>query len=149
MRHILLEVMHESWVENIERVICNFLLKKLKYHPNKNFRQKKCFCRLFLIICARKSQHNFDSFLFNGYEQLIFMCHVSCVPEVMHESWVENLEQVISHIFFKNITKLHFLENQHLSTSLEFEVCQKNLFRTVHALINSTGLFVFCVYIFF
>jgi hypothetical protein len=74
------------------------------------------------------------------------MCHM--LPEVMHESWVENIEQVICHIFFKNITKLHCLESQLLSTSLEFEIGRKNLFRTVHAYINSTGLIVYCFYFF-
>jgi hypothetical protein len=70
------------------------------------------------------------------------------LPEVMHGSWVENIEQVICHILFKNITKLHFLESQKLSTSLKFEIGWENLFRTVHAYINSTGLIVCCDYIF-
>jgi hypothetical protein len=62
-----------------------------------------------------------------------FMCHI--LPEVMHESWVENREQVICHFLFKNITKLDFFESQLLSTSLEFEIGRKNLFRKVHAYI--------------
>jgi hypothetical protein len=49
------------------------------------------------------------------------MCHM--LLEVMHESWVENIEQVICQILFKNITKLNFLESKLLSTSLEFEIC--------------------------
>jgi hypothetical protein len=52
------------------------------------------------------------------------------LPEVMHESWIENIEQVIDHILFKNSTKIHFLESQLLSTCLEFEIGRKNLFRT-------------------
>jgi hypothetical protein len=82
-----------------------------------------------------------------GTTHLFFMCHM--LPEVMHESWVENIDQVFCHIFFRNITKLNFLESQLLSTSLEFEIGRKNVFRTVHAYLNSTGLIVYCVYIFF
>jgi hypothetical protein len=64
-----------------------------------------------------------------GTRHSFFMCHM--LPEVMHESWVENIEQVICHVLFKNITKFNFLESHLLSTSLEFEIGQKNLFCTV------------------
>jgi hypothetical protein len=82
-----------------------------------------------------------------GTRHSFFMCHM--LPKVIHESWIENIEQVICHILFKNITKLHFLECQLLSTCLEFEIGRKNLFRTVHTYINSTGLIVCCDDIFF
>jgi hypothetical protein len=65
-----------------------------------------------------------------GTTHSFFMCHM--LPEVMRELWIENKEQVICHIMFKNITKLHYLESQLLSTYLEFEIGRKNLFRTVH-----------------
>jgi hypothetical protein len=82
-----------------------------------------------------------------GTRHSCFMCHM--LPEVMHESWIENIEQVICQMLFKNITKLHFLESQLLSTCLEFEIGRKNLFRTVHTYINPTGLIVCYDYIFF
>jgi hypothetical protein len=56
-----------------------------------------------------------------GTRHSFFMCHM--LPEVMHESWIENIEQVICHILFNNITKLHCLESQ----GLEFEIGRKNL----------------------
>jgi hypothetical protein len=52
-----------------------------------------------------------------GMRNSFLMCHM--LLEVMHESWVENREQVICHILFKNIQKLQFLGSQLLSTSLE------------------------------
>jgi hypothetical protein len=76
----------------------NLFKVQLGKRENLLMTKKIKFCRLFSILYARKSQHDFDSFLFTRHS--FFMCHM--LPEVMHEPW----------ILFKNITKLHFLESQ-------------------------------------
>jgi hypothetical protein len=74
-----------------------------------------------------------------------FMWHM--LLAVMHESWIGNIERAICHIWLKN-TNLHFYESLLLFTSLEFEIGRKNLFRTIHAYINSTEMILCCVFIF-
>jgi hypothetical protein len=60
------------------------------------------FCRFFSILCARKSQHDFDSSYLMGTRHSFFMCHM--LPKVMYESWIENIEQVICHILSRGKT---------------------------------------------
>jgi hypothetical protein len=82
-----------------------------------------------------------------GTRHLFFMCLM--LPEVMHESWIESIEQVICHILFKNITKLHFLESQLLSTCLEYE---KGSFLKIETALSDSITMVltknFCIKIF-
>jgi hypothetical protein len=72
------------------------------------------------------------------------MCHM--LLEVTHESWVENIEQVICHMLFENIMKYFFFESQLLFTILEFENDGKNLFRTVHAYTEHRRIVFFLIF---